>query len=216
MDNAVSFSIIHFSFNQGVMSDQNYYSKPYKKREQTKPPRQRIGDYQIFVAAVPTGDLAERIQKVREELGGKTAVATPPHIILAGAYWRNGDPARGARGLVERLERLASKIKPFELKVGGIQTFGERLILGVTPNNAILQARKSLLGEIGEDKHRRYRPHLTLATGLEQAALEAALAKLRESEWENGRFMASITEFHLMQRSREEANWRDVYTILLG
>ena len=199
------------------MSYKNYQPKPYKKRKPGKAPRQRIGDYRIFVGAFPTGELAERIQQVREDVDYKTSQITAPHVTLAGTYWRNGEPTRaGAQGLIDRLAPLADSLRSFDLQLGGIQTFGERVIyLGVKPTDPMLAARRALLNAIGQDKHRRFKPHLTLAMRLKQPTFDETLAQLRESEWENGRFTTPITELHLMQRGEDDPAWRTVYTIPL-
>ncbi len=199
------------------MPNKNYKQRPYKARKPTKAPRQRIGDYRIFVGAFPTGELAERIQQVRETVDFKTSQITAPHVTLAGTYWRNGKPTRaGAQGLINRLESLSDTLNGFDLQLGGIQSFGARVIyLGVKPTDQILAVRRALLNVIGQDKHRRFKPHLTLAMRLKQPAFDETLAKLRDSEWENGRFTAPITELHLMQRGENDSAWRSIYTIPL-
>ena len=200
------------------MPHKNYKPKPYKKRKPAKAPRQRIGDYRIFVGAFPTGELAESIQQIRESVDSKTAKITAPHVTLAGTYWRNGKATRaGAQGLIDKLDKLSNKLNAFDLELGGIQTFGERVIyLGVKPTEPMLAVRRALINSIGEDKHRRFKPHLTLAMRLEQPAFDETLAQLRESEWENGRFTLPITELHLMQRSETDPAWRSIHTIALG
>ncbi len=101
--------------------------------------------------------------------------------------------------------------------MGGIYNFGKRVIyLGVLPTEPLLKVRRYLINTIGEDKHRRFRPHLTLALDLEDAAFAAALAELKEGELGNGRFSAPIAELRLMQRAEGEAAWRTIHTISLG
>ncbi len=202
------------------MSYKNYYeksSRSYKKRKPAKPTRQRIGDYQIFIGAFPTGELADHIQKVRTQVDGASVSIIDPHVTLAGAYWRNGKPTHaGAQGLIDRLEKLSGSMKPFELDMGSIYTFGKRAIyLGVRPTEPLLDVRRQLIKVIGEDKHRRFRPHLTLAMDLEEAAFGAALAELKKSEFENGRFSAPINELRLMQRAKDEPAWRTIHVISL-
>ncbi len=198
-----------------TMPHKNWKPKPYKPRRAAKTPRQRIGDYRIFVGAFPTGELAERIQQVRLDVDSLTAKITAPHVTLAGIYWRNGKATRaGAKGLIDRLDTLSGTLKAFDLELGGIQTFGERVIyLGVKPTDSLLAARRALLNTIGEDKHRRFKPHLTLAMRLEQPAFDETLAKLRENEWENGRFTSPISQLHLMQRGENDPAWRTIHTI---
>ncbi|MBE2225551.1 MAG: 2'-5' RNA ligase family protein [Anaerolineae bacterium] len=199
------------------MPHKNWKSKSsYEKRKPVaKAPRQRIGDYRVFIGAFPTGELAAQIQTLREDIDDKTAKITAPHVTLAGTYWRNGKPtAAGAQGLIDKLDTLSGKLKAFELQLGGIQTFGERVIyLGTATTEPMLAVRRALINTIGEDKHRRFKPHLTLAMRLEQPDFDETLALLRESEWENGRFSAPITQLHLMQRGENDPAWRSIHTI---
>lgn len=200
------------------MPHKNWKPKPsYKKRRPAKAPRQRSGDYRIFVGAFPTGELAEQIQQVRQEIDSKTAQITAPHVTLAGTYWRNGEATRaGAQGLIDKLDELTGKLNAFTLELGGIRTFGERVIyLGVQPTGPVQAVRRALINTIGADKHRRFRPHLTLAMRLKQPAFAETLAKLRESEWENGRFSTPISQLHLMQRGEHDPAWRSIHTIEL-
>ena len=192
-----------------------YEAKPYAKRKPVKAPRQPIGDYRIFIGAFPTGKLAESIQQVRQDVDPTTAKITAPHVTLAGTYWRNGKPtAAGAQGLINKLDELSGKLRIFDLELGGIQTFGERVIyLGVKTTEPMLAVRRALINTIGEDKHRRFKPHLTLAMRLEQPAFDETLAQLRDSEWENGRFTTPITQLHLMQRGENDPAWRSIHTI---
>lgn len=179
--------------------------------------RQRRGDYRIFIGAFPEGKLAQKIQALREEIDWKTSQITPPHVTLAGTYWRSG-PATVANEaeLIDRLEGMAGKIPGFDLELGGIRTFGSRVIyLGVQPTQAITVVRKTLLKLVGADKHRRYTPHLTLAMRLKKPEFAATVAQLKETKWENGRFTVPIRQLHLMQRGPEDPAWRQIYTLRL-
>ena len=49
-----------------------------------------MNDYRIFVGAFLSGELHEGIQAVRQWYDAKTARITPPHVTLAGTYWRGG------------------------------------------------------------------------------------------------------------------------------
>ena len=199
------------------MPHKNWKPKPYKKRKPAKAPRQRIGDYRVFVGAFPTGELAESIQEVRQRIDSKTAQITAPHVTLAGTYWRNGEPTpAGAKGLIEKFDTLAGKLTAFDLELGGIHTFGKRVIyLGVKPTDPLLAVRRALINTIGEDKHRKFKPHLTLAMRLKQPAFNDTLTDLRAGEWENNRFTTPISELHLMQRGENDPAWRVIHTIEL-
>ena len=182
--------------------------RPFRQRR----PRQRQGDYRIFVGAFPTGPLADRIQAVRRRYDAKTARITPPHVTLAGTYWRSGPPTAESEAMtIYRLQTECQKIAPFALLLGGIYRFGNRVVyLGVRRTPEIQYVRRQLLTAIGRDKHRRFRPHLTLAMRLNEAEMAEMIAELKESEWENGRFTAPINTLQLMQRGPDDPAWRTI------
>ena len=172
----------------------------------------------LFVLGLSQGIQAQNDKYLwLEEVDGKTAKIIAPYVTLAGTYWRNGEATRaGAQGLIDKLDALSGQLNGFDLQLGGIQTFGDRVIyLGAKPTDPMLAVRRALINAIGQDKHRRFKPHLTLALRLEQPAFDETLAQLRESEWENGRFTAPITELHLMQRGENDDVWRSIHTIPL-
>jgi 2'-5' RNA ligase len=177
--------------------------KPYHKKPKKKStPRQRSGDYRIFVGAFPESEKIEQVQQLRENLDWKTSQITPPHVTIAGTYWRTA---------------LAPVLESFTLQLGGIYTFGQRVIyLGVLPTDEMLAIRNRLLGVMGRDKHRQFKPHLTLAMRLEGEKFAEALAELKESEWEDGRFTTAIHELRLMQRAPNDPAWRTIHTVPLA
>lgn len=190
--------------------------KPKPKKKVT--PRQRSGDYRIFVGAFPEGDKIEQIQQLREQIDWPTSQITPPHVTLAGTYWRTGQPsATGESVLIDKLTSLAPYLKPLTLHLGGIYTFGERVIyLGVLPTDEMLAIRNSLMAVMGKDKHRHFKPHLTLAMRLKDEAFAEALANLEQSEWVDGRFTTPIHQLRLMQRGPSDPAWRTIHTIPLA
>ena len=192
--------------------------KPYKKKPKKKTnPRQRSGDYRIFVGAFPEGEKIEQVQAVREAIDQKTSQITPPHVTLAGTYWRTGSPTASNEGvLIEKLESLKPYLAPFTLQLGGIYTFGQRVIyLGVLPTDEMLAIRNRLLGVMGRDKHRQFKPHLTLAMRLKGTKFTEALTELEQSEWADGRFTSPIHELRLMQRGPDDPAWRTIHRLPL-
>ncbi len=192
----------------------------YNERMKAKSPKkqQQPGDYRIFVGAFPTGTLAETIQTVRQKYDAKTAAITAPHVTLAGTYWRSG-PATAVHeaAAITQLQTLTRTLSPFSLTLGGIHTFGGRVVyLGVALTPELLAVRDALLGILGPDKHgRRFTPHLTLAMRLNRQAAAQMVAALRQEEWEYGRFPASISTLHLMQRGPNDPDWRTIAAIPL-
>ena len=192
--------------------------KPYQPKPKKKiTPRQRSGDYRIFVGAFPEGEKIAQIQQLREQIDWQTSQITPPHVTLAGTYWRTGQPNASSESLlIDKLTSLAPYLKPMTLQLGGIYTFGQRVIyLGVLPTDDMVAIRNSLMSVMGKDKHRQFKPHLTLAMRLKGEALGQTLAELAQSEWMDGRFTTPIHELRLMQRGPSDPAWRTIHTIPL-
>jgi 2'-5' RNA ligase len=180
-------------------------------------PRQRSGDYRIFIGAFPVGDVADQIQAIRQQYDPQTAVITPPHVTLAGTYWRNGPPTgENEAELIDRLEGMTGKIRAFDLQLGGIRSFGRRVVyLGVKPTDDLLTVRATLLRLAGRDKQRRFTPHLTLAMRLDKTDSATMISELQTTEWENGRYPIPIYELRLVQRGPTDPAWRTIYTLPL-
>ncbi len=185
--------------------------------KRTPKPRQRSGDYRIFIGAFPEGELAEKIQAIRQQYDPKTAVITPPHVTLAGTYWRNGLPtAENEAELIDRLEGMIGKIRAFDLELGGIRSFGRRVVyLSIKPTDDLLKVRATLLRLSGRDKHRRFTPHLTLAMRLNKLDTVTMISELQQTEWEHGRYTIPIQQLQLMQRGPDDPTWRTIHTLPL-
>ena len=186
-------------------------------KPQAGPHRQRRGDYRIFVGAFLEGELAGEIQSLRESIDPVTASITAPHVTLAGTYWRRGPATEeNEAALIHRLQQRQNKMPAFTLELGGVRRFGDRVLyLGVKPTRGLLAVRAELLKVAGEDKHRRFTPHLTLAQRLEQAEMAAAEASLLPTRWEQERWRVPVTQLQLMQRGPDDAAWRAIAVIEL-
>lgn len=178
-------------------------------------------DYRIFVGAFPQGDLANRIQALREQYDPVTARITAPHVTLAGTYWRSGPatPANEA-ATVARLQASQSEFQPFALSLGGIAAFppADRpvIYLQVEVTPALLAVRSALLNVLGPDKHRHFTPHLTLAMRLKGPAARQMVEQLQQSEWQTGRWSAPIDRLALMQRGPNDPAWREIAAVSLA
>lgn len=174
-------------------------------------------DYRIFVGAFPTGELAERIQALRQRYDAKTARITAPHVTLVGTYWRTGSATpENETEAIARLQDVQNQIQPFELVLGGIRSFlpGTTVIyLHVEPTDGLLAARRILLQALGQDKHRHFVPHLTLAMRLSRAKTKSLLAQLQQSEWHTEQWSVPIDHLWLMQRGPNDPAWRYIYRI---
>lgn len=182
-------------------------------------PATKMSDYRIFAGAFVTGDLGEHIQAIRERYDPVTAHITPPHVTLAGTYWRSGPPTpKSETEAIRRLEILPGILLPFDLLLNGVRTFpGERPVvyLGVEINKGLIEARNLLLGMLGPDKHSDFRPHLTLAMRLPWEKSWQMVNELQESEWNTQQHVAPILEVRLMQRGPQDKAWRCIHTLKL-
>lgn len=178
-------------------------------------------DYRVFIGVFPQGDLANRIQALREQYDPVTARITAPHVTLAGTYWRSGPatPTNEA-ATIARLQVSQSEFQPFALSLGGIATFppADRPVIylqvAVTPE--LLAVRSALLNVLGRDKHRRFTPHLTLAMRLKGPAARQMVEQLQQSDWQTGRWSAPIDRLALMQRGPTDPAWREIATFSLS
>lgn len=176
-----------------------------------------MNDYRIFVGAFPTEPLNEQIQAMRQGYDAKTARITPPHVTLAGTYWRSGHatPENEAE-TIARLEAIQGEMAPFDLVLGGIEAFPQGVIyLGVAVTEGLLAARAVLLKAMGPDKHPHFVPHLTLAMRLTPTGNEQMQAELRQTEWHTARWIVRMDELRLMQRGRDDPAWRTIYRLPL-
>lgn len=191
--------------------------RPPKPQRRTAKPRQRRGDYRIFIAAFPEGEVVEQIQALREQYDPETAVVLPPHVTLAGIYWRSGPAtAQNEANLIAQLKKIRGKIKPFDLILGGIRSFGSRTVyLSAKPTDDLLKVRATLLRLAGRDKQRRFKPHLTLATNLNKADTAVMLTELQATEWGDGRITIPIHKLHLMQSGPTDSDWHIIHTLEL-
>ncbi len=176
-------------------------------------------DYRIFIGAFPIGDLADRIQRVRQQYDAKTARLTPPHVTLAGTYWRSGPPTpENEAATIERLLSVRDRLPPIDLILGGVETFLPDvpvIYLRVEPTPALLEVRRVLMDIVGSDKHRAFTPHLTLTMRLTDDRTRALLAELRCTDWQTTTFAQRLDHVRLMQRGPHDPAWRDIQHIAL-
>ncbi len=177
-------------------------------------------DYRVFVGAFVKGELAERIQAVREKYDPVTARITAPHVTLAGTYWRSGPAtAESEAKSIRRLQILEGLIQPFTLYLGGVRTFpGKRPVvyIHVEVTDELMEARRLLLSVLGADKHRDFNPHLTLAMRLSWEKSWEMVTELQASELNRETGQAPIRILQLMQRGPQDQAWRSIFSLPLN
>jgi 2'-5' RNA ligase len=178
------------------------------------------GDYRIFVGAFPEGAFSQKVQAVREKYDPITARITPPHVTLAGTYWRSGEPTvENEAETIRRMEIMQGILPPFEMRLNGIRTFrGERPVvyMDVALTKEVIEARNLLLSLIGPDKHKQFNPHLTLAMRLPWEEAWTMITELQESDLHTQEWSVSISELHLMLRGSQDRAWRCIYRLDLS
>ncbi|HAA53930.1 MAG TPA: hypothetical protein DCE42_04210 [Myxococcales bacterium] len=178
--------------------------------------RQKRGDYRIFIGAFPEGELIDRLQQVREQYDLRTSQITAPHVTIAGTYWRDGAPsAENEANTLAQFAALEGSIPAFDMTLGGIHTFGKRVVYLGAQADAMLSIRETLIETLGRDKHKTFSPHLTLAMRLKPDGVRQMVEELRETEWESSRCTVRIETLQYMLRGPEDPAWRCIATLPL-
>ena len=180
-------------------------------RPQMTKPNERKGDYRIFVGIFPEGELASEIQTLREHHDAKTAALTFPHVTLCGLFWKHGEPVAASEA--ETIERLTAALEPcaaFDLRLGGIHTFGRDVAyIAAETTDGMLAARAVCRQVLGTDRD-DFTPHMTIAMRLPKERLDVCAEELRSTKWHTERFVLPVGHLCLMQRGREDPAWREI------
>jgi 2'-5' RNA ligase len=125
-----------------------------------------------FLALVPPDPVLEKAEAIKLEIKDrflvKYALKSPAHITLKMPFTYN-EAKEGL--LIERLSGFVSGFSTFPIKLGGIGTFGNRVIfLGVEKSEALITLQTELkrvckqgLHLVDELSDRNFHPHMTLA-----------------------------------------------------
>ena len=83
--------------------------------------------------AFPSGELAARTRAVRLQYDANAArtpalragaSVTAPHVTVAGTYWRSGPATpENESDTIARLPAVQDRLQPFELALGGVESF---------------------------------------------------------------------------------------------
>ena len=113
----------------------------------------------FFVGVLPPPELSARILAWQRALGH---VITTPHVTLKAPGGLNAQQALACREVCRRTP-------PFDLWLGGVQTFGGRVIYLAASGKGLSALHAALVAAVGtpagEFELDNYHPHLTLALG---------------------------------------------------
>ncbi len=165
-----------------------------------------------FLALVPPPEILERAHEVklliREHFGIKYALKSPPHVTLKMPFSYN---EAKEEFLENKLRDFLQVQKPFQVKIDGVGTFGNRVIyLGIeqSPELLLLQSNlksfcKKELNLIDELSDRNYHPHLTVAfKDLKPSHFLEVLSLVK-----NHSFDAQFEAIELSILKRKEGKW---------
>lgn len=125
-----------------------------------------------FLAIVPEGELQDRLTAIKlelkEEFNIKYALKSPAHITLKMPFTYN---EAKEDFLIEKLQSFAMNFLPFDLGIGGVDTFGDRVIfIKVEESLELINLQKKLrefskkeLKLVEELSDRNFHPHMTMA-----------------------------------------------------
>ncbi len=165
-----------------------------------------------FLALLPPPEILQRAENIklaiRDEFGIKYALKSPAHITLKMPFSYN---EAKEELLVQQLEEHLKTQKPFLLGLGGVGTFGNRVIfLSVEKSDALLLLQQQLkefckrqLHLVDELSDRNYHPHMTVAfKDLKARQFSEVLESVRKKDFQ--------TEFYavdLVLLKRIEGRW---------
>ncbi|GAB3499532.1 2'-5' RNA ligase family protein [Flexivirga sp.] len=151
---------------------------------------------------------ADELQKARVQAGDPLAEAVPPHVTLMPPTPVEPD-AEGA--LRDHLAAVADTVTPFRMTLRGTGTFRPispvvfvAVAEGIASCEQLERAVRS--GPVERDLAFPYHPHVTIAHGVPEAALDDAFAEL--SSYERS---FEVAGFDLYEHGADQV-WRSVAT----
>lgn len=174
-----------------------------------------------FLAIVPDGvvqaNCLEVKKLIKEKFNIKYGLKSPAHITLKMPFSYN--EAKETQ-LICMLEQFLSRIAPFSVYVGGVGTFGRRVIfLKVAGNEALLSMQEELRGFckrelklVDELSDRNFQPHMTIAfKDLKEQAIVPILNLLDQMSIQEE---FKVDHIHLLKRM--EGRWLSCTRISFG
>ncbi|GHI05468.1 phosphoesterase [Streptomyces cellostaticus] len=151
----------------------------------------------------PHGSL---LQERRAGFGDAAAHGIPTHVTLLPP---TEVEATGLPAVQAYLAQVAAAARPFPMRLSGTGTFRPlspvvyvRVVLGAEDCGRLQQRVRDASGPVARDLQFPYHPHVTVAHGIDEAAMDRAFAELAdfEAEW-------SCTGFALYEQGVDEV-WR--------
>lgn len=165
---------------------------------------------EFFLGIRLSADLEIEIENWRRLLGAPRTVA---HITVIPPFTWEGS----TRDLITLLEKSAASFEAFGINGQGIGSFGSRvLFVNVTLTNELDRLHSKLIQTLGEKgiifESRKYNPHITLASRLDQARFGEYKEKLENYTPSYDFLCQAITLFEFTRSQ----GWQPLTRIPLG
>ena len=151
---------------------------------------------------MPTGRICEQLRMTILQLSSQYATPRfPPHVTLIGRL--TGDE----RELASRAEQLASRIRPFEITLTGIDHLDEYfrcLFMRVEESRALLEANQAARVIFNLERDPEFIPHLSLIYGSLDLDAKRQTIRLIGAE-ANSTFQ--VDSLHLYSTAGEPEGW---------
>lgn len=174
-----------------------------------------------FLAIVPDGPIQDKCtgikNEIREKFNVKYALKSPAHVTLKMPFSYN--EAKEEK-LIKVLREFLVQFESFPISIGGVDTFGKRVIfLSVKADGRLTKLQSGLkefckreLNLVDELSDRNFHPHMTIAfKDLKEIHFEEILNLVRKKSLNEELVVAGV---HLLKRI--EGRWRSEIEILLS
>jgi 2'-5' RNA ligase len=174
-----------------------------------------------FLAIVPEGPIQENCtdlkNEIKQKFNVKYALKSPAHVTLKMPFSYN---EAKEEVLILSLANFLKQFQGFPMQLGGVNTFGRRVIfIGVSAEERLIHLQAELknfckreLNLVDELSDRNFHPHLTIAyKDLKESNFEDVLRVIRSQDI-NGEMR--VNKVSVLKR--QDGKWSELTQIKLG
>lgn len=174
-----------------------------------------------FLAIVPEGAIQDNCTEIKNEIRNqfnvKYALKSPAHVTLKMPFSYN---EAKVEKLIQVLRKFLIQFESFPISIGGVDTFGKRVIfLKIKADDRLTKLQAELkvfckreLNLVDELSDRNFHPHMTIAfKDLKEIHFDEILNLVKKRSIQEEYFVSNI---HLLKRI--EGRWISLKEIQLG
>lgn len=174
-----------------------------------------------FLAIVPEGAIQDNCTEIKNEIRNqfnvKYALKSPAHVTLKMPFSYN---EAKVEKLIQVLRKFLIQFESFPISIGGVDTFGKRVIfLKIKADDRLTKLQAELKGFckrelnlVDELSDRNFHPHMTIAfKDLKEIHFDEILNLVKKRSIQEEYFVSNI---HLLKRI--EGRWISLKEIQLG